>query len=71
MIKRSLELHETTLLSSKMYFSILKFSVIIVLLIYSHICHRLPIATPCHILLWDFPALAFALMSWSGDVKTV
>ncbi len=38
---------------------------------YSHICHRLPIATPCYILLWDFLALAFALMSCAGVVEMV
>jgi len=38
---------------------------------YSHICHRLPIATPCYILLWDFLALVFALMSGAGVVETV
>ena len=39
--------------------------------IYLHICHRLPIATPCYILLWDFLALVFALMSGEGVVETV
>lgn len=36
-----------------------------------HICHRLPIATPCYILLWNFLALAFALMSSRGVVEMV
>ena len=31
----------------------------------------LPIATPCYILLWDFLALVFALMSGAGVVETV
>ncbi len=35
------------------------------------VCHRLPIATPCYILLWVFLALAFALMSCAGFVETV
>ncbi len=38
---------------------------------YSHICHRLSIATPCYILLWDFLALAFALVSQPGVIETV
>ena len=38
---------------------------------YSHICHRLPIATPCYILLWVFLALTFALMSGAGVIETV
>ena len=37
----------------------------------SHICHRLPIATPCYNLLWVILALAFALMSGTGVVETV
>ena len=54
-----------------MYFSILTSSVIIIVEIYSHICHRRPIATPCYILLWGFLALVFALMSGEGVVETV
>jgi len=46
-------------------------SVIIIIEVYSHICHRLPIATPCYILLWDFLALVFALMIGEGVVETV
>ena len=54
-----------------MVFSIVKSSCIIASLMYSHICHRLPIATPCYILLWVNLALAFALMSGAGVVETV
>lgn len=38
-------------------------------IIYSHICHRLPIATLCYNFLWDFLSLAFALMSLQGKHK--
>ena len=38
---------------------------------YSHICHRLPIATPCYNLLWNCLALAFALMSGADIVRMV
>ena len=40
-------------------------------LLYSHICHSSPIATLCYILLSDFLALEFALMSNQGKSKLV
>ncbi len=52
-------------------FFIVKYSYITAPLMYSHICHRLPIAIPCYILLRIFLALAFALMSWRGVVEMV
>ena len=35
---------------------------------HSYKCHRLPIATPYYILLWEYLALAFALMSGAGMI---
>ena len=40
-------------------------------IIYSHICHSSPIATFCYILLSDFLALVFALISLQGANETV
>ena len=40
-------------------------------IIYSHIRHSSPIATFCYILLSDFLALVFALISFQGKNKTV
>lgn len=46
-----------------MVFSIVKSSRIIALLMYSHICRRLPTAASCYIPLWAFLALAFWVFS--------
>ena len=70
-VKSPCSSYHRQLFSSKIYFSIEINPPNRYNHFYLHICHRLPIATICYILLRDIPALDFALIKLVGNYKSL